>query len=66
MKNRISARAFQLPCPACILERPVLLREELRPNGVKPQELDGSWAVCQRGFHALNETAEEVIKRLRA
>jgi len=65
MKNRISAYAFQLPCPACILDRPLLLREEVRPAGLRPRELEGSWAVCQRGFHALNETAEEVIRRIR-
>lgn len=65
MKNRISAAAFQLPCPACILGRPLLLREEVRPTGLKPQQLEGSWAICQKGFHALNDEAEEVIRKLR-
>lgn len=65
MKNRISIDAFELPCPACILDRPLLLREELQPAGVRPQQLEGSWAVCRRGFHALNDAAEDVIRRLR-
>ena len=65
MRNRISSDAFQLPCPACILGRPLLLREEMRPIGLRPKQLDGSWAVCQRGFHALNDTAEDVIRKLR-
>ena len=64
MKNRISARAFELPCPACILERPLLPRDQVRP-GVRPQEMEGAWAVCQKGFHALNPTAEQVLERLR-
>ena len=64
IKNRISANAFELPCPACILERPLLLREEVRA-GVRPQEMEGSWAVCNRGFHALNRKAQEVLPRLR-
>jgi hypothetical protein len=65
MKNRISAEAFDLPCPACILGRPLLGREEIRPDWPKPRELEGSWAVCRQGFHALNKPAEDVLKRLR-
>jgi len=64
-KNRITSAAFELPCPACILERPLLLRTEVGPAGLKPRTLEGSWAVCQQGFHALNDTAEDVIRRLR-
>ena len=64
MKNRISAHAFELPCPACILERPILLRDEMRP-GVRPNELQGAWAVCQKGFHALNRTAQLALPGLR-
>jgi hypothetical protein len=37
----------------------------MRPVGLRPKQLDGSWAVCQRGFHALNDTAEDVIRKLR-
>jgi hypothetical protein len=65
MKNRISAEAFDLPCPACILGRPLLSREDIRPDWPKPQELEGSWAVCRQGFHALNKPAEDVLRRLK-
>lgn len=63
-RNRISADAFDLPCPACILGRPLLLREEIDPDVSKPQQLEGAWAVCQRGFHALNKIAEDALRRL--
>lgn len=66
MKNRISAFAFELPCPACILGRPLLPREELPPQGPRPQQLAGAWAVCRQGFHALNKPAEDVLRRLRS
>jgi hypothetical protein len=65
MKNRISAEVFDLPCPACILGRPLLLRDEVRPEWPRPQELKGAWAVCKRGFHALNKPAEDALRRLR-
>jgi hypothetical protein len=65
MKNRISAKSFDLPCPACILGRPLISRDEIRPVGVRPQQLEGSWAVCHEGFHALNKKAEDVIRRLK-
>ena len=65
MKNRISPEAFDLPCPACILGRPLLLRDEIRPEWPRPQELKGAWAVCKRGFHALNKPAEDALRRLR-
>jgi hypothetical protein len=37
----------------------------MRPAGLRPKQLEGSWAVCQRGLHALNDQAEEVIRKLR-
>ena len=49
MKNRNSADAFELPCPACILGRPLLPREELRPEGPKPQQLAGARVLAERG-----------------
>ena len=65
MKNRISSQAFDLPCPACILERPILLRDELRPSGRRPSQLDGTWAVCRRGYHAVDAEAEDVLREIR-